>query len=204
MCWSSTLWEQDCEKQMRYRGDLRGDVITGRGWPHLTCWPDAHVLLSVQHEAAHWLPLRTVRRSLAHWRIKKKTWLKSNVDTRGRREKTHQTISDYPSSSPNTMSHTSTTHSSSVTLQHESTGREKVMTTQLSSSTQWCPTLELLHCSWGQKVITFQRSRNQAVALYIYTGISISDVNPSIQSFVQPLAQICTTSAQPETLSSHQ
>lgn len=64
--------------------------------------------------------------------------------------------------------HFNHTHSSSVILQHESTGREKVMTTQLSSSTQWRPTLELLHCSWGQKIITFQRSRNHAVALYIY------------------------------------
>ena len=33
---------------------------------HLTSWSDPHVLLTVQHEASHWLSLRTVRRSLAH------------------------------------------------------------------------------------------------------------------------------------------
>lgn len=36
---------------------------------HRTCRPDAHVLLSVQYEAAHWLTLRTVRRSLTHCSI---------------------------------------------------------------------------------------------------------------------------------------
>lgn len=32
----------------------------------LTSWSDPHVLLTVQHEAAHWLTLGTVRCSLAH------------------------------------------------------------------------------------------------------------------------------------------
>lgn len=32
----------------------------------LTGWSDPHVLLAVQHEAAHWLALGTVRCSLAH------------------------------------------------------------------------------------------------------------------------------------------
>lgn len=36
----------------------QGDTLTG--------WSDPHVLLTVQHEAAHWLALRTVRCSLAH------------------------------------------------------------------------------------------------------------------------------------------
>ncbi len=105
---------------------------------HLTCRPDAHVLLSVQHEAAHGLPLRTVRRSLAHWRIKKKTWVKSNVDTRGRREKTHQTISDYPRSSPNIMSCLSATHTHTYTHKHTILQcMHQQNTKRLVTSTEW-------------------------------------------------------------------
>lgn len=36
---------------------------------HRPSWPDPHVLLTIQHEAAHWLALRTVRCSLAHCSI---------------------------------------------------------------------------------------------------------------------------------------
>lgn len=86
--WESGMDEEGWWKKQHFPGKPRG------GMRKPTCRPDSHVLLTIQHKASHGLTFWTICCSLAHWRIKKKTWLWSFEDTEEKEEKIYQTISN--------------------------------------------------------------------------------------------------------------